>query len=490
LGTIQKQGIINTIIIYIGVALGFLNRIVVQPKYLKPEEIGLATTIISFSGLLTTFFLLGSSSSCVKFFASFRDKESRHHGFFGLILLISLTGIFIFGIIFFSLNHWLLKVYSENSPLFASYFFWMFPLGVIMTLSIVVNAYSSSLLKTTMPSFLNDIWVRIVLIAFTFAYSLNWISLDFFIASIFITYLSQLVFISMYVYVIDRPSLLPDWNFVRKIGVQPIVRFSIFMSLTALSSLSLKFLDNVFISAYLPLKFAAIYSIGAFIAQFIETPLYSLERVAGIKIAHSFQENNMEEIKKIYYQSVRMLFLFGGFLVVCIVCNIYDFLQLLPDTFRGAANVTIIISIGSIINMATGVNSPIINNSEKYRWSMIFLLILLVTTVILNMILIPKYGIVGSAVATGLSSTLFNLLKFFFIWKNFGMQPYDKNTVKTIFVIGISLLVGIFIPVPQNPWMAMAIRGISISAVYASFSYFLKIVPEYHGLFLRMVKRK
>jgi hypothetical protein len=36
----------------------------------------------------------------------------------------------------------------------------------------------------------------------------------------------------------------------------------------------------------------------------------------------------------------------------------------------------------------------------------------------------------------------------------------------------------------------MAIRGISISAVYASFSYFLKIVPEYHGLFLRMVKRK
>ena len=490
MGTIQKQGIINTIIIYAGVALGFLNLIIIQPHFLTTDEMGLTRALFALGGLLTTFLLLGSASACVKFFAAFRDKDSGHHGFLGLILLIAFIGIIFFGIIFYLVQNWLFKVYSANSPLLVTYFFWTFPLGVVMTLSIALNAYSNSHLKTTVPSFLNDVWLRLLLIVFTLVYAFHFISFDFFVSSIFITYLSQLIIMTIYVFMIDKPSLIPDWKFIHKVGLRPIIHFSLLMALTALSSLSLKFLDTAFIAAYLPLKFAAIYSIGAFIAQFIETPLYSVERVAAVKIAHSFEVNNLDEIKKIYYQSVRVLFLFCGFLVVCIVTNIHDFLRLLRPDFAGAANVTIIISIGSIINMATGVNSPIITNSSKYAWNMVFLFILLVTTIILNVILIPLYGIEGSAIATGLASVLFNLLKFIFIWKNFGMQPYDRNTIKTIFVIVVSLLVGFYIPVSHNPWIAMGIRGISITIIYLLLTIWLKIVPEYQNKLIGFISRQ
>lgn len=489
MGTIQKQGLINTFIIYIGVALGFVNQMVVQTHMLTTEEIGLWRVMINFGALLTTFLLLGASTTSVKYFAAFRDAKSGHHGFLGLILLIVSVGILIGGCIFYSISGWIKHAYEAESALFVDYFYWEFPLAIVMTISICLNSYSNSLLKTTFPSFLNDILVRILLIGFTVAYFFKIIGFDFFIASIFITYFCQLLLLVIYIYWIDTPSLRIDWTFFKKAGGKPLVRFSLLMALTGLSSVSLKFLDSVMIGAYMPLQLVGIYAVGAFIAVFIETPLSSLERVAAVKIAHGFEANNRQEIKDIYYSSVRVLFLAGGFLGVCVITNIHDFLSLFPAEFMQAAGVTIIISVGSMINMATGINSPIIINSEYYKWNIVFLLFLLISTILLNVLLIPLYGMEGAAFGTGLASTLYNMMKFFFIWRKFSLQPYDMRTAKILLVILLAFLAAYFVPVPANPFFAIAERGIIIALIFAGLTYSLRIIPEYNhiltGKFLR-----
>lgn len=490
MGAIQKQGIINTVIIYAGVLLGFYYTIVVQPHYLKAEEVGLSRILINFSAFLTPFFLLGASNMCVRYFPVFKNKEEKHHGFWGFLLLFPVAGALIGGLILFLLKGWLIARYKVESALFVDYFYWAYPLAVVMTMSITINSYCNSLVKTVIPSFLNDIWVRLMLILVTFLYAFGWINLDQFIAGIFFAYLTQLLLLVLYVYFIDRPVFRIDWGFIRKTGMKMIVRFSLLMTLTALSSLSIKFLDSIMIGAYLPLKYVGVYSIGIFIAQFIETPLYSLERIASVKISHAYQAGNMDEIKVIYYRSAKYLFLIGGLLVVGIVCNIHDFLKLLPPDYQGAAGVTIIMSIGSIVNMATGVNSPIISNSSFYIWNMYFLMVLVVVSVVLNMLLIPHYGIEGAAIATGSSSLIFNVLKFLFIRRKFGMQPYDISSVKTILVIILALAAGLFIPVPENVWIAMIIRSAAITIVYGIFTILLSIVPEYHKPLLRYFSRK
>lgn len=485
LGTIQRQGIINTFLIYAGVALGFINTVVIQPKFLHTNEVGLTRLMINFGALSSTFLLMGGSNTCVRFFSQFKDEKSRHHGFFGLMLLFPLAGIFLGTIAVFLLRGWIIETYShdpaDKQHLFALYFDWAYMLGAVMTLTILVNAYSGSNLRTTVPSFFNDIWVKFALIVVTIAYSLGWMQLDWYVRAVFLTYVSQLLFMLGYIFYIDKPGLKVDWKFAKEAGIWKIIRFSMLMSLASLSSLSIKFLDSVMIGAYLSLDSVAIYSIGAFIAQFIETPLASLERVAMVKIAHSFKSNNMEEIKTIYYRSVRYLFLLGGFLTVCIVTNVHDFLMLLPEDYRAASSVTIIMCAGSLVNMATGVNSPIINNSTKYYWNLVFLGFLLVTTILFNMLLIPKYGIVGSAIATGLSVAMFNIMKFFFIWKNFRMQPYDAATLKTIVVIGAALAAGLFLPVPAQPFWAIVVRGVCISLVYGVLTWTMNIIPEFHS---------
>lgn len=313
-------------------------------------------------------------------------------------------------------------------------------------------------------------------------------SLKLFVLSIAIAYGTQLLLLIAYICIIDRPGLKVDWSFVKSIGISGIFRYTFLLTLTALTSLSLKSLDNMMIGSYLGENFSGIFMIGMFMAQFIETPLYSIERIASAKIAQAFAVNNLEEIKEIYYRSVRVLFLFGGFLAVCIITNIHDFLSLMKPEFAAAAGVTIILSIGSIVNMATGVNSPIIINSSKYIWGVFFLSILLVVSVFLNMFLIPIYEIEGAAIATGIASTLYNFMKFIYIWKKFGMQPYAMHTVKTIVIIGTALFVGIFMAFPENPWLAIACRGLLITLLFISLSLYFKIVPEYHHLVKRYLQ--
>ena len=113
--------------------------------------------------------------------------------------------------------------------------------------------------------------------------------------------------------------------------------------------------------------------------------------------------------------------LIGGLLLVGIIANINDLLSLLPTPYHQEATVAVIACVGAFLNVATGVNTSILFSSEKYIYGTYLLFILLITAVTLNIILIPMYGITGAALATVISSVIYNGIKYFIILKNFKM---------------------------------------------------------------------
>ena len=68
MGKILKQSFWSSIIIYVGVLLGFINSIILFPKYLTTEQIGLIRQIISASTLLLPLTTFGVSATYLKFF--------------------------------------------------------------------------------------------------------------------------------------------------------------------------------------------------------------------------------------------------------------------------------------------------------------------------------------------------------------------------------------------------------------------------------------
>ena len=139
MGVIQRQGIKNVIFNYFGLVIGYVNVLIIQPNYLTQEEVGLVRILFSFSALLATFLPLGINTVTTKFFPHFRNPETKHHGYFGLMLVFPLIGFLILSGLLLAFKSLIISYYVVKSPLFTHYFncifIYILVLGFISILS-------------------------------------------------------------------------------------------------------------------------------------------------------------------------------------------------------------------------------------------------------------------------------------------------------------------------------------------------------------------
>ena len=479
MGIIQKQGIRNTVITYIGIFMGFINLMVLQPIFLTAEEIGLTRVLFEFSTLVAVFLPLGVGHITVRYFPTFKDREKKHRGFFGFMLLFPVTGFLFTSLFLFLFRDFFIAYYAKESKLFTEYFNYVIPLSFFIGLVTVFNIYCFALFRTTFPSFLNDIITRIFVICVISIYFLKWININQFILLFVLAYGFQMLILLIYIFWIDRPGFKINFPYLKQQNLPGIFNYGFLLAFASVASVGLKSLGTIMTGHYLQLSLVGIYAIAAFIPTFIEAPLNSLEKISNTKIAAALALNNKNEIRDIYYKSSRYLLLLGGLLFLGVNINIESLLNFLPAEYHSGVNVVLIISIGTLFNMAAGSNTSIIFNSERYRFGAFLLIFLVVIAFACNMIFIPMFGIEGAAVAAAVSSLLYSLIKYLFIWNHNKMQPFDLNTVKIIFLIGFCFALNYFIPVIENNFLNIILRSVIITLVYSSGAYFLRIVPEF-----------
>jgi O-antigen/teichoic acid export membrane protein len=480
MGIIQRQGIKNTISSYAGILLGFVSLIIIQPKFLKPEEIGLARVMFAFSTLIASFIPIGVTNMTIKYFPHFRNSKNGHHGFFGFMLIFPLIGFVVSAIGLVVFREFIIAQYRRESPLIIDYFYYIFPFSLFLSFSTVITTYLISLFKSTVPSYLNDIYIRVAYIVLIFAYYFKLLTLPMFIGSYVGIYALQLLLLVIYLLKEDKPSLTIDWSFFKQQGLHEMISFGLLLSFTSIAALGLKTLDSVLIGKFLPLSFVGIYAIASFIPTIIETPLNALDRIVTAKVAHAIAENDMADVRDVFYKSVKYLTLMGALLFVGINCNITYLLQLVGKDYEQGTYVVWIISIGALVNMMGGANGAIIFYSSKYWQGALLLLLLVVITFISNMLLIPRFGISGAAASTALSSLLYTAIRLFLIYRKFRFQPYTIDTVKTIGIMLLCLALNFVLPVFDSALLNIVFKSTVLGSTFLLLTYLLKIVPEFH----------
>src|SRR5690606_18843103 len=99
MGVIRRQGIKKSLILYFGVLIGIASTLYIYP--LEEDIYGLARFLLSMAGLLAPFLSWGVNSLAIRFFPVFRDKQTGHQGFLGLLLLLSTSCFVLLGTILF-----------------------------------------------------------------------------------------------------------------------------------------------------------------------------------------------------------------------------------------------------------------------------------------------------------------------------------------------------------------------------------------------------
>jgi O-antigen/teichoic acid export membrane protein len=107
----------------------------------------------------------------------------------------------------------------------------------------------------------------------------------------------------------------------------------------------------------------------------------------------------------------------------------------------------------------------------------------------LNWVLIPKYGIEGSGIATVVSVVVFNILKYWFLKTRYNMSPFTKQTFY-ILAVGLGLYFVVdSIPKTQNSLINLLLFPSIFGLIFSFISYKSHFAPEINNFVNKQLLR-
>ncbi|MBC8321717.1 MAG: polysaccharide biosynthesis C-terminal domain-containing protein [Bacteroidetes bacterium] len=478
MGVIKKQSISGTIYSYIGVLLGFVTTGLLYPIIFSTDEVGLLRILVAYSVLFAQFAGLGINTITVKLFPYFRDYERKHHGYLGLALLISAVGLIIAVSVFVLLKSSILDSGKEGADLFAKYFYYIVPLIIFTLLFNVFDTYYRVLYNAVKGIIYKEVIQRTLVLIVILLYFLE--TIDFHTTVILYTtaLISPTILLFLSLIYNKQLFLNLDLNFVDRKLSKEMINVGIFGILASFSGVLVMTIDTIMVERILGLSAAGIYSITFFFGTLILVPLRTMGKISSVVIADAWKENNINVISQIYKKSSISLSIIGLLLLIGIWGNIDNVFHIISDAYLPGKYVILIIGIANLIDIGLGVSPHIIVNSKHYRFLSYSLIVFAVILIISNLLLIPKYGIVGAAIASLISKFIFNLIKYLFLYRKFGLQPFTSKTpllyIIGAFAYGVSLL----LPEQSNYIVDIFIRSSIILVVFSIPVYFFNISED------------
>lgn len=485
MGIIQRQSIILTVINYIGVALGAINTLIIYPKVLSEEEFGIFRFVTQTAQMLFPFALLGAGSLTIRFFPHFKDERNGHNGFLLLLLSAASGGLALFSILAFLFRKPILAGYASNFGEYVQYVPYIIPIVCCMGLAYVLNAYSTNFQRMAVPQVLNNIFLKVSTAVLCVCLFNGLFVFSTMMAGVVFAYF--LVFILMTLYLNREGLLFLKFNrgFLKKPLLKSLAGYAAFGFLGHISTSLAVQIDTFMVGTMIDLKSVAAFSIGLFIADTIDIPRRSVESAASPIVAQAWKDDNLPEIRKIYQKSSLIQLLAGLFILLGIWLSVDELFKIMPngEKYEVGKYVILILGVGKLTDLATGINSPLIGYSAYYRFNFYAILALAVFNILANLLFIPIFHINGAALATMLSLGLFNLLKLGYIYYRWRMQPFTSAVIWVFGIAAVSYTVAWLIPLTPYPLVNILIKSVTFALIYGGLALWFKISSDLSGLF-------
>jgi O-antigen/teichoic acid export membrane protein len=260
-----------------------------------------------------------------------------------------------------------------------------------------------------------------------------------------------------------------------------MISVALFSILTGLGNSIVFNIDKIIINQILGLSQTGVYTIAFFFGTLVIIPSRALLRISGTLIADAFKRKDLKYIADIYHRSCLNQFIIGAFIFGGIWINIDNILEVLGPDYEEGKWVIIIIGLAYLFDMLTGANSLVIAFSPFYKVALIFILILIVLVVGTMYLLVPEFGVVGGAVAIGISIIANNIMRYTFLKIKYGMQPFNAKFLFVLFIFAGGIGLSYFLP-KLNLIVDILIRSTIFAIIFISGIYVTKASEDFNLL--------
>lgn len=477
MGKVAKQSIQTTIFSYLGVVIGYVNVLWLYPYALDASQLGTFRTIQDLGLLFVPFAQLGVGHGITRFFPQLKSNQSA---FLSYGLVFSMAGFAVVSMVFLGFKRQIIELFAVNSPEVIDFFGIVLLITLFSLLSSIFDAYSRSFVKVAVPTLIREVFLRLLTGVLVGTYLLEWISFPQVMQGLVAVY--GFAFLGVLVYLLWLGVLKLDfrWNTFPQGFRTSFIQFSLVTFLaTAASTLIMK-IDSIMVSSMISLEANAIYTIAFSMALVIELPRRALSQVVMPVIADHFAKGNHDEINKLYKQvSNRQLYV-CLLLFIGLWANLDSLYHFIPnrEIYEAGKYVVLLIGLGKLLDVVFSVNGEILVFSRHYHFNLIATIGMSILIIVLNYLMIPRYGIEGAAMASVAVMFLYNLAKYLFLKIKLGFEPFSTETVKIILVGIMGLGSGYFNTISDSPLLNMAFVSTLVLATYLFFSRLLGVGKE------------
>jgi len=470
-------------ITFIGFSFGAVNTLFLYTRILQPQYYGLVTFILASGAIIMPLFALGSHNSLVKYYSA--QSESSKSAFLTLQLTSPLLVLIPAALSTWFFYDTIGTFLSRKNPIVKEYLWYLFWVGLAMAYFEVFYAWSKVHLKSVFGNFMKEIFVRICVTVLLILLYFNHISLAFFLKAVVGAYLLRTLIMKVYAYHL----YLPRFNFQFPKDTKAILQYGILMVLGGSVALILTEIDKVMINQFIALENVAYYGVTVYIATVISVPNRSMNQITYPMTAGYLNAGNFFELENLYKKTSLTSFIASGLLFILILLNIEDLYQLIPESYRGGFVIVFLIGLAKVFDSFLGNINAILYYSKYYTTVLVLGVLLAVTTIVLNLWLIPKWGIEGAALASFIAIFLFNSIKMSFVKIKFGFFPFGKGTFKILVTL---LLMGFLfwqLNFAFHPLLNIALKSTIIMVMYLGILYRFNISEDISGLISRFLKK-
>lgn len=395
-------------------------------RKLGTEGIGVFNTCLAVSGLLVMIGCLGFNTAIVRFISQYRYKKYYRtiKTLYLSILKYSFAVSTLLAVVLFFISGWLAEIVFKDAALIIPLKITAIitPLMVLTTLNV---EFIRGLKKVQISEYLRNLNLMIVTFIGTFV-------LSYYV----LTPKDPLLFYALGAFISALVGFFVIWKFFRREGNAPEVQnepefsfkghliIAMPMIVTAFVQLLNGKIDTLMLASFSTTATVGIFSMAFKLSVITNFVIAALKTIAMPKISELFWKNQREDLNRVIHFSTLLIFSFA-FPVSLVLLLFPEFiLGLIQEDFVRGAAVLRIFALMQLINSASGMVAVFLNMSGNQLFFTKLVSVTTVANIVLNFLMIPRYGMEGAAIATLISTVTWNLVGVIFIYKRYGIQSF------------------------------------------------------------------
>ncbi|MBK7964582.1 MAG: polysaccharide biosynthesis C-terminal domain-containing protein [Bacteroidetes bacterium] len=199
-----------------------------------------------------------------------------------------------------------------------------------------------------------------------------------------------------------------------------MVTESLPMMITGSIFFILNWIDNLVIGVYRTEIEVGLYDTAFKIASASAIILMAINAIQGPTFAEYHSKNDISKLRNSIFTSTKMLF-YATLPFTLLICIFPEWiLSFFGNDFKQASTALIILSIGNFFSSITGSVGILLQMTGHQKPYNNIILCAAITSIILNIILVPRIGITGAAIASAIAKIIQNLAGSIYVYKKFG----------------------------------------------------------------------